>query len=168
MKKVVIISWKSTIIMFCVFAVLVGGTIFINAKDCGNLIHVNQKGLSEQLKTYFEPGKPLEGSIEELYQDIFVTLLLPYIDKEVEDYYGTPYAVAPYLVNILSVERPNSYRTFGFIIKLEVLPYTGPHNTVGIDHITIRVRSGPKIDIEKFEHIKSFELPPRIQYLPAQ
>lgn len=168
MKKVILISWKRTVIMFCFLAALIGGVIFITDEDFENLIHVNQKKVFQPINSYYEPGKPLEGSTEELYQDIFVSLLLWYIDEAVDDYYGTPYTVAPYQVKVLSVERPNGYRTFAFLIKLEVLPYTGPHIVVGIDHITIRVSSGPKIDVEKFEHIKSFDLPPRNQYLPIQ
>lgn len=33
------------------------------------------------------PYQPLEQSKEELYQDIFMSLLLPYIQKEVDKYY---------------------------------------------------------------------------------
>jgi len=116
-----------------------------------------------QLRTQLLQDKPPERSTEELYQDIFVTFLSPYIDKAVEDYYGKPYCVAPYMTDVLSVERPNGYRTFAFRIKLEVTPYIGPHNSVGKDHITILVEYGPKVKVEKFEHIESYKLPPQYQ-----
>lgn len=111
--------------------------------------------------------KPIEGSTEELYQDIFVSLLDPYIQKAINDYYlkyfkGPP-LFAPYSVNILNVERPNGYRTFLFIIKLQVSPYFGPHLVVGTDNITIKVDASGKAQVEKFEHIESFELPPHYQ-----
>jgi len=109
-------------------------------------------------QTFFEPGIPLEGSVEEIYQDIFVTLLSPCIEEAVENYYGQPFSVAPYLVRILSVERPNGYRTFEFIITIEVMPYYGPHNSVGVDRITIRVKSSKAV-VEKFDHIKSYKIP---------
>lgn len=122
-------------------------------------IHNNSRELLDT-QTYFEPNAPPEGSVEEIYQDIFVTLLLPCIEEAVEDYYGKPFNVAPYLVKILSVERPNGYRTFLFRVIIEVIPYYGPHNSVGIDHITIRVDSRKAI-VEKFEHIKSYEISPK-------
>jgi len=113
------------------------------------------------------PYKPLEQSREELYQDIFMSLLLPYIQKEVDKYYSkyltdTP-IVAPYSVYVLSAERPNGYRTFVFKLKLQVISYIGPHLGVGLDYITATVEGTGDVKIEKFEHIKSYELPPNYQ-----
>lgn len=156
MKKLIIISWR-IVILICFFMMLIIGVFIRIGNSFNNDIYVSK--LNEPDYTYYEPEKPLEGSVEELYQDIFVTLLLPYIDKAVDDYYGVPYTVAPYWIKILSVERPKGYRTFHFIVKIETTPYTGPHNSVGVDHITIKVSAGPTVIIEKFEHIKSYELP---------
>lgn len=110
------------------------------------------------------PYQPPDQSREELYQDIFISLLLPYIQKEVDKYYSkyltdTP-MVAPYTVYVLSAERPNGYRSFLFNLKLRVNSYIGPHNVVGLDYITITVGGSGDVKIEKFEHIKSYELPP--------
>lgn len=130
-------------------------------KDIANVFKVN-----EPYKTYFEPDKPAKGSLKEIYQDVFMTLLLPYIDEAVTNYYekNTGYSpnVDPWEPNILSIERPNGYRTFLFVIKLEVAPYLGAHNSIGVDHITIRVSSG-EVKVEKFEHIKDYPIPPWLQ-----
>ncbi|MCB2357095.1 DUF3888 domain-containing protein [Clostridium estertheticum] len=111
--------------------------------------------------------QPLKQSREELYQDIFISLLLPYIQKEVDTYYSkyltdTP-MVAPYTVYVLSAERPNGYRSIVFNIKLKVNSYIGPHLGVGLDYITVIVGGTGDIEIKKFEHIKSYELPPNYQ-----
>jgi hypothetical protein len=111
----------------------------------------------------FKPYVPPENSREELYQDIFMTLLLPNIQAEVDKYYKeyltvSP-TVAPYDVYILNAFRVNGYRGFDFRIKIELHPYVGPHIEVGIDYITVRVRALLKVEIEKYEHIKSYELP---------
>jgi len=113
------------------------------------------------------PYKPLEQSKEELYQDIFISLLLPYIQKEVDKYYSkyltdTP-MVAPYTIYVLSAERLLGYRSFLFNLKLQVNSYIGPHLGVGLDYITIKVDGSGNVEIEKFEHIKSYELPPNYQ-----
>ena len=111
--------------------------------------------------------QPPEQSREELNQDIFISLLLPYIQKEVDTYYlkylTSPPMVAPYTVYVLSAERPNGYRTFIFKLKLQVNCYIGPHNSVGLDNITATVGGSGDVKIEKFEHIKSYELPPNYQ-----
>lgn len=122
---------------------------------------------TEKRPSINQPYKPPEQSREELYQDIFVSLLMPEIQKSVDNYYkefltDTP-MVAPYDVTILKAERPNGYRTFVFLLELEVHPYIGAHNSVGVDHITIRVGGSGDVKVEKFEHVKSYELPPNYQ-----
>jgi hypothetical protein len=92
---------------------------------------------------------------------------LPYIQQEIDKYYSqyltdTP-MVAPYTVSVLSAERPNGYRSFVFDLKLEVSSYIGPHNTVGLDHITLIVGGSGDVEIEKFEHIKSHVIPPNYE-----
>lgn len=110
---------------------------------------------------------PEEQSNEELYQDVFMSLLLPTIQKEVNQYYAAYLTlsptVAPYQVYVLSAERPNGYRTFVFRLKLRVIPYVGPHISVGIDKITVTVTGSGDVQIEKFEHIKSYTLPPNYE-----
>jgi hypothetical protein len=100
---------------------------------------------------------PYEDSTEELYRDVIITMLLPYIDAEVEKYYGKPYLVAPYSTFVKSVTRqPSKQWTFG--IKLEVTPYWGPHNTVGVDEITFGIAPS-KVEVIEFKHLKSYDLP---------
>lgn len=113
------------------------------------------------------PYQSPEQSREELYQDIFISLLLPYIQKEVDKYYSKYLTghllVDPYSVGVLSAERPNGYRTSFFRLKLQIMPYVGPHNSVGLDYITVTVGGSGDVKIEKFEHIKSYALPPNYQ-----
>jgi hypothetical protein len=66
-------------------------------------------------------------------------------------------------VQVLSVERIPGGSGFDFLITLEVRPYIGPHDTVGIDHITFKVRVNGEVTLEKFEHIKSFPIPQNLQ-----
>lgn len=113
--------------------------------------------------------QPPEQSREELYQDIFISLLLPHIESEVDKYYSKyliePPVVAPYTVYVLSAERPNGYRSFVFKLKLQVDSYIGPHNSVGTDYITVTVGGSGGVKIEKFEHIKSYKIPPNYEHI---
>ncbi|WP_026477812.1 DUF3888 domain-containing protein [Alkaliphilus transvaalensis] len=47
-------------------------------------------------------------------------------------------------------------RTFYFIIDIELVPYIGPHNSVGIDQITLIVEGSCDVEIVDFRHIKDF------------
>jgi len=114
---------------------------------------------------------PPAQSREELYQDIFVSLLLPDIQKSVDDYYKDFLTekpiVAPYYVHVLNIERLMGYRSFSFRLKLKVSSYIGPHLNIGDDYITIKIEGGDKVTIEKFEHIKSYylDLPSNRQHI---
>jgi hypothetical protein len=103
----------------------------------------------------------------ELYQEMLITALDPYIQKSVTEYYGKidgygkmGVFAPPYVVQVMEATRPTADQTYD--LGLEVEPYTGPHDEVGMDHITMRI-SPTEIDIVKFEHIKSFLLPPNLQ-----
>lgn len=122
-------------------------------------ITANMIEADHQLLIHFEPGKSPEGSLEELYRDVFMSFVTPYIKEAVCDYYKQPFNVDLWSSKILSIERPNGYRTFFFILKIEVQPYYGPHNSVGVDQITLTIGSSGKVTIKKFEHIKTYELP---------
>jgi hypothetical protein len=103
--------------------------------------------------------KPPVGSKTELYQDIFVTLLDSCISEAIKNYYHKAYAYEPYDIDILNVYRPNGYRTFDFLIQLQVMPYVGAHNIVGVDNITIEVSYGIGCKVKKFEHLKNYPIP---------
>ena len=102
---------------------------------------------------------PAEGSVEELYKDMIVTLLEPIIYDEIKNYYGQDLQSDLFDIDFLNIDRPD-YRSFTFIVKLRVKPFYGPHNHVGIDEITISIQP-EEIKIEEFKHIKTFSLPPK-------
>ena len=163
MKKIFIIRWHKVIIVIPLI-LLIFGIIIIYILRSENVIQVS---IIDPGKTYFEPPKKLpEGSLEEIYQDIVMTQLLPYIQDAVNDYYiektGYGPSVNPWQPRVLSVERPNGYRTFLFIIKLEVAPYLGAHNSIGVDQITLRVSSA-KVEVLGYNHIKDYPIPPWLQ-----
>lgn len=107
--------------------------------------------------------KSPERSNEELYQDIAISMFLPYIQNEIDKYYSTyltnPPMVAPYTVKMMEAERPNGYRTYFFRLKLQVNSYIGPHISVGLDYLTVTIDGLGNVQIEDFEHIESYVLP---------
>jgi hypothetical protein len=102
---------------------------------------------------------------------MFVSLLLPDIQKSVDEYYKDYLTekpiVSPDYVQVLSAERLIGYRSFSFRLKLKVSSYIGPHINIGDDYITLKIDGGDKVTIEKFEHIKSYflDLPSNRQHI---
>ncbi|MHB8065896.1 MAG: DUF3888 domain-containing protein [Ruminiclostridium sp.] len=101
----------------------------------------------------------------EIPKDIFITLIYPYVEKAIGDYYSKFMTYLPgedpWSYMILNIKKLPEHN-YSYIISLEVSPYVGPHLSVGTDHITLRIDlSG--VTIEKFEHIKSYPLPPHYQ-----
>ncbi|WP_232695784.1 DUF3888 domain-containing protein [Brevibacillus daliensis] len=109
-----------------------------------------------------------KGSPEELYQDIFITMLGPSIEKAVHHYYSdiltTSPHVYPYEVKVIKAERIGGYRKFGFTVVLMVSPVIGPHIGVGQDQLTFSISPG-KTRLIKYEHLRTEELPPHWQHI---
>lgn len=114
-------------------------------------------------ETEAKTHKPPEKSREELYQDIFISLLKPQIDKQTNKYYKNvltqPPLVYPYFVFVEKAERLGTHRSFDFLITLKVYPVVGPHINVGLDKFVFRVKGSGSVELKEFVHIKDFELP---------
>lgn len=114
-------------------------------------------------------NKPPQQSKEELYQDIFVSFLMPHIDYAIHDYYTRHLHISPtvypYQVSVISAERVGGYRSFDFLVKVQTDAVVGPHITVGIDRITFHILVNGQVEMKKFEHVRSFELPPHYQHI---
>lgn len=125
--------------------------------------------LMTSIPSHAEPNyyQPAEKSKEELMMDLFLSLLLPDIQKAVSHYYAdflteSP-LVYPYQIKILNMERTNGYRGFMFSVTVEVTPVVGPHIPVGKDQLTFSIGAGSGVSLKSFKHIKTYELPPNWQ-----
>lgn len=107
----------------------------------------------------------IEEPREEVYKNLFITLIYPHVEKAIGDYYDEYMTYLPgedpWSYKFLSIRKTPGLN-YSYIIKLEVQPYVGPHLSVGVDHITLKIDLG-KVIVEKYEHLKSYELPPHYQ-----
>ena len=119
--------------------------------------------------SHAEPNyyQPIEKSKEELMMDLFLSLLLPDIQKAVSNYYSDFLTESPivytYQIKILKMERTNGYRGFMFSVTIEVTPVVGPHNPVGKDQLTFSISAGSGVSLKNFKHLETYELPPNWQ-----
>ena len=106
---------------------------------------------------------PAESPSEDVYRELCLKLISPYVDKAVNNYYDEYLTYLPredtWDYRVLSLETPHPGYYY-YTVKLEVLPYVGPHLTVGRDHITLKIDNRGAVEIVLFEHLESHELPP--------
>ncbi len=112
--------------------------------------------------TLNQPSIITENSKDIIYRDMVISLLIPYMQKEINNYYKKYLTelpiIFPYSVDIVKAKRKNGS---GFSIKLEVIahPFVGPMDTVGDDRMIIETGAFGSVEIKKFQHIKSYPLP---------
>lgn len=112
---------------------------------------------------------PPEESREELYQDIFLSLLLPYIDKKIalvyRDLLTVKPAVYPYDIQVKEAKRLYEGRSFAFLITLAVRPVVGPHLDIGLDEFVFLVTSS-EVTLKHYKHLKTYDdFPPNWQHI---
>ncbi|MDP4094353.1 MAG: DUF3888 domain-containing protein [Bacillota bacterium] len=104
-----------------------------------------------------------------LSQDILISILHPYAQKAITDYYKNYLKIAPvedpWFIKILRIcriaDEPDHQKIY-FLVELKAAPYIGPHNSVGVDYITFKIQDG-KVSLAKFKHVKSFPIAPNYQ-----
>ncbi|TBL71049.1 DUF3888 domain-containing protein [Paenibacillus thalictri] len=126
--------------------------------------------LSAATAVHAEPAN-MKGSPR--YEDLAVTLLTPYITKEINQYYSktlkNPPHFAPYYGTRISIESP-SKEPNAFLVTVHVVPYIGAHVTVGEDDITFTVNPSGEVSTTQYTHTKDYKLPPSLadQYIGKQ
>ena len=101
----------------------------------------------------------------DLYYNLFVTILYPYVQKAIDNFYGEYMTYlpseAPYGYELIKIEKTPELN-YSFTVVLEVQPYVGPHLSVGRDRITFSIDLDG-VKVKQFEHLESYELPPNYQ-----
>ncbi|MFD0698141.1 DUF3888 domain-containing protein [Paenibacillus sp. GCM10027628] len=106
-----------------------------------------------------------QSNEESTNRDLILTLLTPYISKEIEKYYDKtlkyPPTYAPWFGTEITVKRTEP-RRFEFLVTVKAEPYVGAHNSVGVDEITFLVSVTDGVKTIKYVHLKDYKLPPHL------
>lgn len=105
-----------------------------------------------------------------VFQQTIIEFLMPQIEQAVINYYKEYFnylpGVSPYYGGkVLSIKHvdsePEKNIPYSYEVVVQVQPYIGPHISVGKDNLTFRVFAGGKTQLNKFEHVQSYEIPQR-------
>lgn len=78
-----------------------------------------------------------------------VRLLDPQLEQYVRQQYGEKYMVAFYDTEIAKIERV----TGGMKLTVMIYPYTGPHNYISKDRVTLLVRAG-EVNLVEYRQVE--------------
>lgn len=162
----------SAILLAVLISVNLVGYDNINTTKKNNLSSVSSESMINKKllfdNNYQNSISKGQGSKEQIMGWIIINYLSPYMQKSLKDYYrgDVIYWLADPTSRVLETYfvEDKSY----FIIKLQVEPYIGAHNPIGIDNFTFKVSlPDDKVTLEKYEHVKSFKVPYHVkkQYL---
>lgn len=113
-------------------------------------------------------GEITESKEDKTYQKLIANFLFPKIEETSDLFYKKylkePPTNAPYFTTILSVIPQKSDENLedpsSFLVKVQISPYYGPHNSVGTDNITFQISSIGEIRPVSFEHVESYGIQP--------
>ncbi len=146
MKKIILVTF-----ILCIFTI---GIFLITNKNINSFD--TQPSINQ-----FDSMMPND----QVYYYLFITMLHPYVQKAIADYYCEYMTLlpceAPYSYKFTSIEKTPGLN-YSYTLEMEVQPYVGPHLSVGRDRITFKIELN-EVKVEKFEHIESYELPTNYQ-----
>jgi hypothetical protein len=125
-------------------------TLLLSLNTATNLEteHINNYLTASENKDKYE-------SQDEVFKKIFLTCIISDIEKIINSHYNESVMVDFTSIDILSIKRPFGEHEVVFDISLKITPFTGAHNTVGEDILTIRVEPGAKcFKVLDYKHIK--------------
>lgn len=95
---------------------------------------------------------------ENLYKKLFITAITNDLLTAVDEFYIKNYNITGVSfdidsIDVLEVKETNGKDIYPYIIKLRAMPFTGPHNIIGYDTITIKLGNlQNNVKIIDYEH----------------
>ena len=97
------------------------------------------------------------------FYDIVMTLLMPELVNSVNSFYSQYLSQNPTIMTYFGCHITDIQEKY--TIAVEVTPFVGAHIPVGKDRITLHFDTSGVIEVKKYEHLESYELPPHKQSL---
>lgn len=114
-------------------------------------------------------AKPTQDSEELRLQDMLMSMLVPYIEKDLRNYYYPNVVkdfspiVAPWLIEVKETKRVNGFRGFKLQITFEIEPTDGGQWVpIGKDRMTYEITAGPTVKLINHTHLETYEYPPEL------
>ena len=99
----------------------------------------------------------MSTSVEsDIYEEVLIVSLLNTLQQASNSYYEGSYPVLP-TVELDTTELKQIYKHKGkTILEFKIMPFTGPHNTIGIDHLTLSIDNSGNVMVLDYQHSEDF------------
>ena len=96
------------------------------------------------------------GTETDMYKEALTASLIKELQQSSDSYYDGSYSVFP-TVELETTELEQIYRQEGkTILAFKIMPFIGPHNTVGIDRLTLSLDSRGNTTLLDYQHSEDF------------
>jgi hypothetical protein len=94
------------------------------------------------------------------YQRLVLTLLAPNVQAQIDDYYKYKLTDSPLFAPFLGGNSLDfKYLNSGIDVVVTVIPYVGPHLSVGKDRMKFKIDNSGKLVVVSYEHLEDYKLP---------
>lgn len=91
----------------------------------------------------------------DVYSETIIRALLKELQQASDDYYDNSYPVFPTVELDTTKLKDISKQQGKTIVEFEIMPFIGPHNTVGIDSVALSLDRG-NITVINYQHNEDF------------
>lgn len=92
----------------------------------------------------------------DIYKETLTVSLLKELQQASNRYYDGSYSVFP-TVELATTELEQIYKQEGkIILEFKIMPFIGPHNTVGVDHLTLSLDNRGNVTVLDYQHSENF------------
>jgi len=92
----------------------------------------------------------------DIYKETLTVSLLKELQQASNRYYDGSYSVFP-TVELATTELEQIYKQEGkTILEFKIMPFIGPHNTVGVDHLTLSLDNRGNVTVLDYQHSENF------------
>ncbi|MGB2993429.1 MAG: DUF3888 domain-containing protein [Paenisporosarcina sp.] len=125
--------------------------------------------ITSSQNTNVSSAKPTQDSEELRLHDMLISMLIPYIEKDLRNYYYpnvfkdfSP-IVAPWRIEVKETQRVDGFRSFKLQITFEIEPTDGGQWVpIGKDRMTYEITAGPTVKLINHTHLETYAYPPEL------
>ena len=92
----------------------------------------------------------------DIYKETLTVSLLKELQQASNRYYDGSYSVFPTVELVTTELEQICKQEDKTILEFKIMPFIGPHNTVGVDHITLSLDHRGNVTVLDYQHSENF------------
>lgn len=105
---------------------------------------------------------------QQINEKLLVYLFISNMQEQSDLFYAPYYTVSPSVAYYSATVKELRENGANICITFTILPYIGPHDTIGEDEVTFCVDHSGAITDTRFRHLRNYSLPDHLSYLKKE